>query len=392
MAMRAAHGRDVGGRRSVGLAARVAVYLSVALAAGACKKASADDGQGQVDAKVRANEPAPEKAAKAGTALLGGRIVYVAERGEHKSVLWLTPGVPGSHRLSSGHGHGDAFIAGIAPDGKRLLLVQTEGHGEAAQRERLGLIGWDGAPTTLGPTTRRMRHPAFLPDGSGIVVESDLESFRDLYRLDATTGKATRLTTSKHGAFEPAVAPVGERVAFVTSDDGDPEIYTLDLGTSEQRRLTWSKGEDSAPTWSPDGQSIAFVSARTGTSLVYVMGAAGEKPRAISRPEGDLFGQQDACWSPDGKHLAFIERRQNRAGLRVVRVSDGEVVLRTDGAFIDEQPTFSPDGKHIAFASDRSGDVEIHAITLATKAVVQLTTSPGPDWLPRWVPGPGPSQ
>ena len=88
----------------------------------------------------------------------------------------------------------------------------------------------------------RIRNPAWAPDGSWLVVESDAASYRDLFRVERAGGEARRLTDAPYGSFEPSVSPDGARIAFGTSRDGNAEIWAMRADGSGARRLTTIPG------------------------------------------------------------------------------------------------------------------------------------------------------
>jgi len=269
------------------------------------------------------------------------------------------------------------------------VIVLTASEGPAGHRERLGLLGWQPPQLKhVGPVSGRVRSPSWFPDGRSMVFEADLNGFRDLYRLRVDDGRVERLTKESAGCFEPTLDPRGKAVAFVSSRDGDPEIYRLDLARKSLTRLTWSRGDDSSPLWSPDGRHIAFSSARRGSiPQLFVMRPDGSKPRLLLAARPGALAQRDARWSPDGRYLALVEQAAGRAGLRVVRLSDGAQVGASDGRWIDQSPAWSPDGDRLVFASDRDGDTELYRMERDGSATKRLTISPRADWLPQWLAG-----
>jgi Tol biopolymer transport system component len=248
------------------------------------------------------------------------------------------------------------------------------------------LLSSAGGLTELGSPGGMVRNPAWLPDGSAVVVESNRAGFRDLY-LVPLEGEERQLTDVAEGCFEPDVRADGKALVYVSSQEGNAEIFTRALAGGEPQRLTWSPGGDTAPRWSPDGRQIAWASVRHGHALAYVMNADGSKPRPLATgSDGD---QEALSWSSNGEAIAFTERNGNTASVRVVAVDDGRVLFdsRARTGTIDEQPALSADGRAIAFVSDRDGDAAIYAATLHDGAIVRLTRSRGADWLPRWWDG-----
>ena len=189
----------------------------------------------------------------------------------------------------------------------------------------------------------RSRAPAWGPDGSWLVAESDAQGFSDLVMVRVGSREVRRLTQVREGAFEPALSPDGTRLAFVSGVDGDPELYLLELGAQAgtPRRLTFFHLEDVSPAWSPDGRWLAFLSNREGRDRVYVVRPDGTDLRAVSGAltKGD---ERELAWRPDSGALAFAERTS--AGL-----------------------------------------TRLWLATLDGRAPTQLTHAKGADWLPRWV-------
>ena len=86
--------------------------------------------------------------------------------------------------------------------------------------------GWDRSVARLGAT----------PDGRDLLASVDEAGQRSLYRIDATSGIPTRLTTS--GEVEEYSATRG-RVVFARADLGGPaDLYAVPLRGGREQRLT----------------------------------------------------------------------------------------------------------------------------------------------------------
>jgi len=206
-----------------------------------------------------------------------------------------------------------------------------------------------------------------------------------LTRFGEGDAQGTPLLQEEGGSFEPALSPDGTHLAYVSVRDGDPEVYVRRLADGHEVRLTAFHAEDTAPLWSPDGKHLAFLSTREGRERVYLVAADGSGVRAAggTATKGE---EREPAFSPDGRTLVFVERGQGgTARLWRTEVSGGEPVALTDGKVRDEMPAFSPDGKALAFVSNRTGDDELFLMRPDGSGTVQLTRSPGADWLPRWV-------
>lgn len=329
---------------------------------------------------------------RAGEALdVPGTIVFVSERDGKKVAYAVEPKTGRSRRLVDRAM--DDYVGPASPPGNRLLLISAEDRDGGLHREQMWTLSADGDLAKLGKPSGIVRNPSWLPDGRGVIFESNRLGFRDLFLVELG-GEDRQLTDVPQGCFEPDVHPDGKRLVYVSSAEGNADVYSRDLAGGAPRRLTWSPRDDTAPRWSPSGEHIAWISLRDGRNVAYVMNADGSKPRAIAEPTGGLRGQQDAVWSPKGDAVAFTQRHEaGYASVVAVRIGDGEVLFDSAAGgskkgIVEEMPAFSPDGGALVFASNREGDTELYVVMLSNGAgsPVRLTRSPGPDWLPRWLP------
>lgn len=335
-----------------------------------------------------------------------GTIAFASNQGEARERISLVAASGGELRSLALAGQ-SSFPAAVSPDGRTLLLLSSEPLAQGKTSDRFALIELDGSgevmgePRPIGPEGAALRNPAWSPDGSWLVFESDAQSFRDLYRFDLAAGTALRLTHDVEGNFEPAVSPDGQSIAFVSSRDGNAELYSMTADGGAPRRLTDSRGDDSQPVWSPDGRMIAFTSGRDPARghdafmLELESGSVTPIVRDGSRTEPALV--RDLAFSPSGARLAFTELVSARgtAAIVVVELGTGEVLARSDAAGagdpnpgVDEQPSWSPDGEWLVFARSHAGRSDIARMRADGSEVALLTAGDGVHWLPRWIGGP----
>ena len=120
-----------------------------------------------------------------------------------------------------------------------------------------------------------------------------------------------------------------------------------------------------------------------------------------ARPEEPLRVEFIAWWGSASSYLRGVMMAERvstalgtaNASVVAVRIGDGEVLFDSAAGgskkgIVEEMPAFSPDGGALVFASNREGDTELYVVMLSNGAgsPVRLTRSPGPDWLPRWLP------
>ncbi|MEA2844008.1 MAG: TolB protein, partial [Actinomycetota bacterium] len=91
----------------------------------------------------------------------------------------------------------------------------------------------------------------------------------EIYTLDADGSNLVRVTDNPAVDSYPAFSPDGSKIVFETNRDGNFEIYVMNADGSAPARLTTSGSTDFAPVWKPDGSKIAFHTLRDGNSEIY---------------------------------------------------------------------------------------------------------------------------
>jgi len=362
-------------------AAKVAL---IALVAAACKdRAASTDapgaGKGAADDRSSASADTLSLAERRAA---GGRIVFVSERNSAPQVYTIGPDGAGERRLSAGVGA--TFPAALSPDGRTVIGVAVREEGGDHGEQMVVLPAGGGAAHPLGPASARARSPSWAPDGRWVVFESDRESFRDLYRINADGSGLRRLTENREGNFDPAVSPDGRRIAFASSRDGDSEVYVMGADGSGQRRLTAFYRDDWAPRWSPDGRAIAFLSNREGADRIFLVRSDGTGLRRLNTDTTRTGQEADLAWSPDGAHIAHAwHPRPGESRIRIVDVQTGTAreIAGVEGA---SQPAWSPDGRLLAFTAGTAAEADVWIARADGSAPTRITHAPGADWLPRW--------
>jgi len=338
-------------------------------------------------------EPAPGPARPAARARPAtdppvGEIVFITERAGRAEIHAIRPDGGARRTLAASPG-ADLFPA-TGAGSTWLLAIRTTGGESDAHQEQLATLEPTGRLTAPLLTAGRVRNPSMPRDGRWVAVESDLRSFRDIYRVPLAGGPARRLTDSRHGNFEPAVSPGGEQIAFTSSRDGNAEIYIMPAGGGRQTRLTAFHRDDWSPVWSPDGASLAFLSAREGPARVFLMRPDGTGQRRLLADWDQPIEEEAPAFSPDGSRLALVARRVDGGGeVWVADLRSGRRWPISADRARDATPAWSPDGRHLVFTSESGGqsDLQIAAAEGGGRRS-RLTSDPAPEWLPRWIARP----
>ncbi|OHB76062.1 MAG: hypothetical protein A2Z34_04250, partial [Planctomycetes bacterium RBG_16_59_8] len=232
------------------------------------------------------------------------------------------------------------------------------------------------------------------PSGKAYSFASDrIKGANQIFTVSADGSALKQLTTDGANAHH-AWSPDGQWIAFTSTRDlPDPvrqmnngELYVMKADGSEQRRMTNHLDPDGVPTWSPDSKTIAFQSKREGNFEIFLIDLDGNNLRRLmdSTPSQEI----QPAWSPDGKKIAFVSDRDG-ANVQNIYIYDREkkdlkrLTFQQGQNFI---PAWSPDGKWVIFQSMRNGNWDLYLADAEGKEQIRLTTHPGDERYPQFVP------
>jgi len=281
------------------------------------------------------------------------------------------------------------------------------GYGQVAfASERTGvpqiyLINTDGSD--LQPLTNLPEgacQPSWAPDGARMIFTSpcdlNTDSYREssLYIINADGSNLTPLNTAPGGDFDPTWSPDGKRIAFTSLRDGHKEIYSLDVSTMKVTRLTVAETgeENSQPAWSPFNNQIAYVKKRVGALQIWTMTDAGQNHEQVVR-SGQTLWDYYPVWSPDGEYILFNQRQINTNALPWLmqiryedRATQAPARLKL-GAVGMVNLHYSADGFWLVYEGiDDQSNKDIYYMTASGATRTRLTTDMGDDFDPAWRP------
>jgi len=258
----------------------------------------------------------------------------------------------------------------------KIAMVINTGNGK-----EIGIIDYDGRNLRMITANKSLNlNPDFSPDNETIIFTSYQRGNPDLFLLDLTSGKNTRLTEEALN-ITPSYSSDGTKVAFGHSVEGNPEVFVLELQTRKKRRITVSPGVDTSPSFSPNNREICFTSDRGGAPQVYVMNADGGDLRRLTY-SGDYNDAPD--WSPKGDLIAFQSKIGGEFQICTIAVDGSQFQQWTSGPGSNESPSWAPDGRHIVFSSTRHGGSHLFCLDIVSGSVVKITDGNGRYTTPVW--------
>jgi eukaryotic-like serine/threonine-protein kinase len=229
---------------------------------------------------------------------------------------------------------GKAMLATISPDGKYVVNVTDEGHGQQSL--------W-------------MRH---IATGSNTQI------------MPPTEVRYSGLTFTPNGDF----------LYFVRIEPDKPGVgflYQIPVLGGTPRKLV--EDVDSAVSFSPDGQQMVYLrnSSSEATSKLIVAHADGSAERVLASLP--LPGYSDPAWSVGGKSIAAAvldPGGQNLGRIVVLNPANGKEKTVYAGTALLQKPTWMPDGRHLVLifhdiSSDWNG--QLGTISLGGQKIHRIT-------------------
>lgn len=295
-----------------------------------------------------------------------------------------------------------------SPDGKWITFVSGNpvfafGESPWGSSTNLGNVApssvWmvpasGGKPVRVTDARSLNTSPIWLPSSRGLLLVSDREGSRDIYRVELTrsmrpASPPVRLTTGLD-AHTISLSPDAKELAYsVFTYTGN--IWTLPLSSrgtaslADARPLTEGSQTIEGVSLSPDGRWLAFDSDREGNQDLYKMPSTGGEAVQLTHSPGANFV---STWSGDGRHIALHSYSAGARKVRVVSADGGEPRDLTDSPLNQRSPGFAPDGRSIVFTADVSERPQLFMISRQNdsswSAARQLTSEGG--WAGRWAP------
>ena len=190
--------------------------------------------------------------------------------------------------------------------------------------------------------------PAWSPDGRTLAfVRDDSRTLAVMVR-DMASGRETEVDRGM--AMDPAFTPDGNAIIYSNvAAGGDLDLWRYDLASRSRTRLTTDAGIELRPLPHPDGQRLVYLSKSRAADQVRLRTLATAKDVVLL--QGNLVSQTRPALSPDGTRLAFNWPGENGWELRLSSTErPGVSILLVGGAGARPiAPAWSADGRHVYF-------------------------------------------
>lgn len=235
-----------------------------------------------------------------------------------------------------------------------------------------------------------MRDVRISPDGTEIAF-----CYKgDIYKVPATGGTATQLTTQTSYECLPVWSPDSRHIAFASDRNGNFDVFVMPANGGTAQRLTTHSAAELPSAFSPDGKYVLFSASiqdpatsalfPTGamTELYRVPAAGGRTEQVLGtpaesvhfNPTGDFFLYQDRKGFEDEwrkHHTSSITRDVWRYDIHT-----GKHTNLTNREGEDRNPVLSPDGQTVYFLSERNGgSFNVYSLPLDNPQAVEVVTS-----------------
>jgi len=198
----------------------------------------------------------------------------------------------------------------FSPDGRSVAFLRRR---DGPRAELAIAEVATGAVRELTHEDALVTSPVWSPDGRSIYVCSSRGGTLNVWKLDAGSGAAERITAGVGDDVEIDLSKDGTRLVFATYR-ANPNLRELRLAGPNAGATRWlttdSVRGESYPRFSPDGRRIAYFSTRYGAEpeRLWVMNEDGSNASPLVEDESPSLMPR---WTHDSQALVYLSRMQH---------------------------------------------------------------------------------
>ncbi|MBK5296887.1 MAG: serine/threonine-protein kinase [Vicinamibacteria bacterium] len=242
-----------------------------------------------------------------------------------------------------------------SPDGRTIAVPGT--HAGRVHAEVVYVDSTSGAQRVVEtPTWRAVTHVAWLPDGSGLLVNAQEASGESgatqIWMLPYPDGKARQVTNDLGTYTGLSVSEAGHSFVSVRNELR-AKIYVVPEGDAARATaITSGAGTDDGVeglAWTPDDR-LVYTSSAGGNTDIWIMGADGlNRSQLTTAPGADSWPGV----TPDGLVVVFTSERDGGRALWRMEI-DGGRQQRLVPANVRVRPMLSADGKEVYYGDEKA--------------------------------------
>lgn len=215
----------------------------------------------------------------------GKKIAFVSERDGGREIYVMNTDGSLQTRLTTALGNADS--PAWSPDGSQIAFVSRRDG-----RDQIYLMKPDGSNQyKLINSDTFDRNPTWSPDSSSIAFDRGGEIF--VVTFDGKLRKVFSLTSSM-GGFDPSWSPDGLALAFTGDGIFRTEIFTVEISTGKLTRVTENTFDDQQANWQPYSQKEVQVILEYKAAAERKMKQEAEA-KAASKAEADRLAAEKSA-------------------------------------------------------------------------------------------------
>jgi TolB protein len=224
--------------------------------------------------------------------------------------------------------------------------------------------------------------------GSKIFFVSDRSGNKEIWSMDYDGSNQKQMTSYHTISKEPVVSKDGRMFAFTTLMKGSWQIMIHSVETG--KKLPFYNPVSSTietPEFTPDQRRVLYAASMNGWVNICIADATGGNMNQLTHVRTQEVSPK--VNPATGRDVLYISGRSGIEQLWKMSVEGGDAEMVTNGEGYVANPSWNPNGQLIAFAWTKGfepGSYNIFIMDLATKRLVQLTSSNGKNENPWWAP------